>query len=73
MILTEHFCVVQVIVVDELASSADVAAVKSVAQRGTIMVASVHGLTIQGLLKNPELNTLLGGIHDVTLGDSLAW
>lgn len=35
------------------------------------MVASAHG-DLQSLLKNPELNSLVGGSISVTLGDMLA-
>lgn len=35
------------------------------------MVASAHG-DLQSLLKNPNLNTLLGGSTSVTIGDAAA-
>lgn len=35
------------------------------------MVASAHG-DFQSLLKNPKLNTLVGGKTSVTVGDGLA-
>ncbi len=34
-------------------------------------MASAHG-DLQSLLKNPELNTLVGGTTSVTLGDAMA-
>lgn len=40
-------------------------------RRGVRLVASAHG-DLQSLLKNPSLNSLLGGTTSVTLGDKLA-
>lgn len=39
--------------------------------RGVRMVASAHG-DLQSLLKNPNLNTLLGGTVSETIGDKAA-
>ena len=39
--------------------------------RGVRVVASAHG-DLQSLLRNPELNTLVGGTTSVTLGDEMA-
>lgn len=39
--------------------------------RGVRVVASAHG-DLQSLLKNPELNSLVGGTTTVTLGDAMA-
>ncbi|CAN0275319.1 unnamed protein product, partial [Ectocarpus sp. 12 AP-2014] len=44
---------------------------RSVAPRGVRVVASAHG-DLQSLLENPELNNLVGGTTNVTLGDAMA-
>ncbi len=36
------------------------------------MVGTAHGVSLQSLMKNPDLVPLLGGITAVTLGDSEA-
>ena len=63
------FCVV---VVDEIGSSEEVRAVKSIAQRGVMLVGTAHGVSLSSLISNPELNTLVGGVHQVVIGDKLA-
>jgi stage III sporulation protein SpoIIIAA len=65
-------CSRQVVVVDEIGTSREVAAIKTIAARGVIAVGTAHGTSLQGLLKNPELNPLVGGVHEVTLGDLAA-
>ncbi|KAK9829360.1 hypothetical protein WJX72_005396 [[Myrmecia] bisecta] len=62
----------EVLVVDEIGSAQEAAALKGIAQRGVIMVATAHGVSLQGLLKNPDLNSLVGGVGPVTLGDAEA-
>ena len=62
----------QVIIVDEIANFKEVAAVKDIAQRGVKMVATVHGTTLQHLLENPVLNTLVGGKQRMVIGDLAA-
>lgn len=60
------------ILVDELGTAAEVAAVRSIAQRGVALVATAHGIRLQGLMANPELNALLGGFKQVTISDVVA-
>ncbi len=60
------------IVVDEIGSSEEVRAVKSIAQRGVMLVGTAHGVSLSSLISNPELNTLVGGVHQVVIGDKLA-
>ena len=62
----------QVIVVDEIGSSEEVRAVKSIAQRGVMLVGTAHGVSLSSLIGNPELNTLVGGVHQVVVGDMQA-
>jgi stage III sporulation protein SpoIIIAA len=47
----------QVVVVDEIGSSEEVRAVKSIAQRGVMLVGTAHGVSLSSLITNPELNT----------------
>lgn len=44
----------------------------SIAQRGVLLVGTVHGADLRALLSNPELNPLIGGVQSVTLGDAAA-
>ena len=60
------------LIIDEISDPNEVRAVKSIAQRGVAMVATAHGVCLGSLLKNPDLNPLLGGLQTVTLGDMLA-
>ena len=62
----------QVVVVDEIGTAKEVVAVRSIAQRGVVMVGTAHGTTLSSLLKNPELNRLVGGVETVTVGDEAA-
>ena len=65
-------CLSQVIVIDEIGSSADAAAVRGIAQRGVVVVGTAHGTHLSGLMANIELNSLIGGIHLVALSDAEA-
>ncbi|DBA79023.1 TPA: PFAM ATPase associated with various cellular activities (AAA) [Trebouxia sp. C0004] len=62
----------QVVVVDEIGSSDEVRAVKSIAQRGVMLVGTAHAVSLSSLISNPELNTLVGCVHQVVIGDKLA-
>lgn len=66
------FAALQVVVVDEIGSSDEVRAVRSIAQRGVMLVGTAHGVSLRSLISNPELNTLVGGVHQVVVGDKLA-
>jgi stage III sporulation protein SpoIIIAA len=35
-------------------------------------VGTAHGTSLETLLKNPELNPLVGGVHQVVMGDAVA-
>ncbi|XRB14803.1 AAA+ ATPase domain-containing protein [Pseudoscourfieldia marina] len=61
----------QVIVVDELGSKADVDAVSTVEKRGVRIIASAHG-DLTGVLSNPDVNLLVGGVSTNVVGDELA-
>jgi len=58
--------------VDEIGSPAEAAAVRGIAQRGVVMVGTAHGTDLSSLMANPDLNSLIGGIHQVTLSDAEA-
>ena len=58
-------------IIDEIGRRREVLASRTVRQRGVRMIASAHG-DLRKLVKNPELNGLVGGVKQVTLGDSLA-
>ena len=62
----------QVLVVDEIGTTKEVATVRSISQRGVIMVGTAHGTSLSSLLKNPEMNALVGGVHAVVQGDQAA-
>lgn len=47
----------------------EVRAVRTIAQRGVGLVGTAHGVTIHSLLSNTELNSLVGGISSITVGD----
>ncbi|KAL3153362.1 hypothetical protein ABBQ38_011703 [Trebouxia sp. C0009 RCD-2024] len=59
----------EIVVVDEIGSPAEAAAVRGIAQRGIAMVGTAHGTDLSSLIANPDLNSLIGGVHQVTLGD----
>mmetsp|Transcript_19182 Transcript_19182/g.47747 ORF Transcript_19182/g.47747 Transcript_19182/m.47747 type:complete len:745 (-) Transcript_19182:994-3228(-) len=60
-----------VMIIDEIGRSKEVRAASTIKQRGVRMLASAHG-DLRSLLKNSDLNGLLGGIETVTIGDKLA-
>lgn len=62
----------QVIVTDEVYNDKEVAAMAEISRRGVSLVATAHGTSLQSLLDNPILNGLVGGKHEVTVGDAQA-
>ena len=67
-----HLLCCQVIVVDEIGDSREVAAIKDIAQRGVVVVATAHGTSLRQLVENPVLNSLVGGKQRMAIGDNLA-
>jgi hypothetical protein len=59
-----------IIIVDELSEADDVRAARSICQRGVALVATAHAGSLSALLANPELNPLVGGLHEVILSDT---
>ena len=62
----------QVIVIDELSNLDDVRSSRKIAQQGVSLVATAHAVDLRSLMHNPELNSLVGGLTQVTLGDMQA-
>jgi stage III sporulation protein SpoIIIAA len=62
----------QVIVIDEIGTTAEALAARTIAERGVQLVATAHGNTLDNLLQNPTLSDLVGGIQAVTLSDEEA-
>jgi len=62
----------QVIVIDEIGTTAEALAARTIAERGVQLIATAHGNTLENLLQNPTLSDLLGGIQVVTLSDEEA-
>ena len=60
------------VVVDEIGSPREVAAIKDIAQRGVRVLATAHGTTLQPLLESPMLNSLVGGKQKMIIGDLAA-
>lgn len=62
----------QVIVIDEIGTTAETLAARTIAERGVQLIATVHGNTLENLVMNPGLSDLIGGVHTVTLSDEEA-
>jgi len=62
----------EVIVVDEIGTERETLAARTIAERGVKLVGTVHGNSLENLIKNPMLSDLIGGIQYVTLSDEEA-
>src|SRR5918998_3069463 len=62
----------EAIIVDEIGTSAEAAAARTIAERGVQLVATAHGNTLENLMLNPTLCDLIGGVQTVTLSDEEA-
>jgi stage III sporulation protein SpoIIIAA len=62
----------EAIIVDEIGTSAEAGAARTIAERGVQLVATAHGNTLENLVLNPTLSDLVGGVHTVTLSDEEA-
>lgn len=58
-----------VLVVDEVSTREEAAALRSIAQRGVGVLASVHATHLGALLRDREVDMLLGGSHEVVVSD----
>jgi hypothetical protein len=62
----------EVIIIDEIGTSLEAEAARTIAERGVQLVGTAHGNTLENLMMNPTLSDLIGGIQTVTLGDEEA-
>ncbi|MCW8195152.1 AAA family ATPase [Proteobacteria bacterium 005FR1] len=62
----------EVIVIDEIGTTAETLAARTIAERGVQLIGTVHGNTLENLVMNPTLSDLTGGVHTVTLSDEEA-
>jgi stage III sporulation protein SpoIIIAA len=62
----------EVIVIDEMGTTREAEAARTIAERGVQLIATAHGNTLMNLMLNPTLSDLIGGIQSVTLGDEEA-
>ena len=56
-----------VVIVDEISNEKEVKAAQTIAQRGVMLIATVHGSTIAELIQDRERSALVGGCSTVTL------
>ena len=57
----------EVIVIDEIGTSAEAAAASTIAERGVQLIATAHGHTLANVVRNKPLNHLMGGVNTVIL------
>ncbi len=62
----------EVIIIDEIGTSLEAEAARTIAERGVQLIGTAHGNTLENLMLNPTLSDLVGGIQTVTLGDEEA-
>lgn len=62
----------EVIIIDEIGTSLEAEAARTIAERGVQLIGTAHGNTLENLMMNPTLSDLVGGIQSVTLGDEEA-
>jgi len=62
----------EVIIIDEIGTSLEAEAARTIAERGVQLVGTAHGNSLDNLMMNPTLADLIGGIQTVTLGDEEA-
>eukprot|EP00929_Paragymnodinium_shiwhaense_P058857 TRINITY_DN29484_c0_g1_i2.p1 TRINITY_DN29484_c0_g1~~TRINITY_DN29484_c0_g1_i2.p1 ORF type:complete len:880 (+),score=135.82 TRINITY_DN29484_c0_g1_i2:355-2640(+) len=60
----------EVIVIDEISTSEEADAARTVSRRGVLLVATVHGSSLFDLVKNKTLSALTGGTQAVILSAS---
>jgi stage III sporulation protein SpoIIIAA len=62
----------EVIIVDEIGTTAEAVAARTIAERGVQLIGTAHGNTLENVVMNPTLSDLVGGVQTVTLGDEEA-
>jgi stage III sporulation protein SpoIIIAA len=62
----------ETVVIDEIGTTQEALAARTIAERGVQLIATAHGNTLENLLQNPTLSDLIGGIQPVILSDEEA-
>jgi len=62
----------QIIIIDEISTSQEAQAARSIAERGVTLIATAHGKNLSSLIENPALSALIGSPQVVTLSDEEA-
>lgn len=62
----------EIVIIDEIGTSLEAEAARTIAERGVQLVGTAHGNSLENLMMNPTLSDLIGGIQTVTLGDEEA-
>jgi stage III sporulation protein AA len=62
----------EVIIIDEISTSEETSACRTIAERGVQLIATAHGNTLENVLYNPTISDLVGGITSVILSDEEA-
>jgi hypothetical protein len=62
----------EVIIIDEIGTSLEADAARTIAERGVQLIGTAHGNSMKNIMMNPTLSDLIGGIQTVTLGDEEA-
>jgi stage III sporulation protein SpoIIIAA len=62
----------EVIIIDEIGTSLEADAARTIAERGVQLIGTAHGNSLKNIMMNPTLSDLIGGIQTVTLGDEEA-
>jgi stage III sporulation protein AA len=62
----------EVIIIDEIGTTKEAEAARTIAERGVQLIATAHGQTLENVMRNPSLSDLVGGVQAVTLSDEEA-
>jgi stage III sporulation protein SpoIIIAA len=62
----------EVIIVDEIGTELEVLAARTIAERGVQLIGTVHGNSLDSIIKNPLLTDIIGGLQNVILSDDEA-
>lgn len=62
----------EVIIVDEIGTEFEVLAARTIAERGVQLIGTVHGNSLESIIKNPLLTDIIGGLQNVILSDEEA-
>jgi len=62
----------ETLIIDEISNENQVMAARTISERGIQLIATVHGTSLENLIKNPILADLVGGVENVTLSDEFA-